>query len=598
MVYISSVLDLEVKSLPSNDFPTGKSLPYTTFPGSFWQDLELCCSTPPHTSNASFGMTSQQILNRQLSSDMDLPPELATMIVQYLTPVETSRFVCVSKRWVRIWNPILWRSLSLSNTRRCSPFQHTFETSTFLENRFFIQTFYAVLGLALGNLLIASDCVQLQSLDLEFNITPSDDTETNILDYAESLSSVTIADTAFPYLSPLDVVLELLNKTTNMKKLSITGNFEHIAEPDQQDANSAHLEYLCIDYRRAPQSVFNESHNITTACLPRLQRLEVLNVTGSETSLLDFVFRCLSLVSLKVHRDLRYNPRMNGELIRDSCKALRHIGITLKALQELVWEVEDDDDVCNDMLQNTFLINPGQLAKINITAPSVSFSLFAREAMLKVAASVEEFTLDDVPWVWGYDIQEFMQRATNLKAFKILTLSRSYDRVVDRPLSWWHLYDPEGFNNDDMRPWACEQTLERLAVVIQVSDEARVDVGVNPKPAMTDVEKGAHKRVYSQLSRLTKLKELVLSGERKNEHRDLDKMHTECLALSLESGLDMLHDMKEMEVLDVRNCAHRIGVRELEWIHKHWPKLKTIKGLTESRSWADKQAEKELAKVK
>ncbi|KAG0045740.1 hypothetical protein BGZ83_009019 [Gryganskiella cystojenkinii] len=516
---------------------------------------------------------------------------------QYLSPAETSRCICVSKRWTTIWSPILWQCISVLSKRRCALFQHALKASTFLRNCFFMQTFRAAFGLAFGNLLLAADCQQLQALELLFNVLPSNETSADLLAVASSLSSGTLsASSIFPYQSPSDVVLALLNKNTNMKELSIIGDFEYIVGPSQEAATSAvtttnilsyiqsdHLEFLSIEFMRNRNSEFNEPWVTATTHLPNLRRLEVLNITGSETSLLDLVFRCPSLVSLKVHRDIRFNSRIKGELIWDSSKALQYIGLTLKALRELVWEVDDVDELCMDMLSKIFLINPGQMTKI--------------KSLLEAAASIEVLTLDGVAIVSGDEIQEFMQRATNLRVFKIMTLSRPYDKEVDRPLFHWDLYNPKG-NNYDKRPWACEQTLQRLAVVIQVGEEARSDIGVNPKPVMTEAEKNALKRVYSQLSKLTKLRELVLSGQLINRVRDLDKMHTECLALSLESGLDMLHDMKEMEVLDVRNCAHRIGVRELEWIHEHWPKLKTIKGLTESRSWADREAEKEMAKVK
>ncbi|KAG0043701.1 hypothetical protein BGZ83_011120 [Gryganskiella cystojenkinii] len=470
-------------------------------------------------------------------------------------------------------------------------------------------TFRAAFGLAFGNLLLAADCQQLQAIELLFNVATSGDTEAEILAYAEALSPINLTTTV-PYMSPSDVVLELLNKNTSMNELLITGNFEDMVGPEQQDPTSAvpttnllsliksdHLEFLSIKYQKVGQSHYEKSWNEVASHLPRLHHLEVLNFTGSEASLMDFVTRCPNLVALKVRRDFCYDPMINNQVIWNSNKALRHIGITLKALKQLEWAVDDEGDECKEMLEDVFLINPGQLTKINIRAPRVSYSTFAQKALLDIAASIRELTLDGVAMVWSDDIQQFMQRATNLKLFKIQTLSRPYDKAVDLPLFYWHLYDPEG-NNDDKRPWACEQTLERLAVVIQVSIRARLDVNVNPKPIMTEGEKYAHKTVYSQLSRLTNLRELVLSGQSRNDHRDLDKMHTECLALSLESGLDMLHGMNEMEVLDVRNCAHRIGVKELEWIHDHWPKLKTIKGLTESRAWADKEAEKELVKVK
>ncbi|KAG0037574.1 hypothetical protein BGZ83_003373, partial [Gryganskiella cystojenkinii] len=405
-----------------------------------------------------------------------LPPELAIMIARYLTRAETSSCVCVSDMWSTIWSPILWQSIVLGK-RRCTLFKHTLETPTFLRNRFFIHTFRAAaFGLALGSLLLAANCQQLRALELWFEVALSEDAVADILDYAEALP----AAAAFSRLSPSDVVLGLLNKNTSMKELSITGDFEHLVGPDQQDAAPAvpmtnilsfiqadNLESLSIEFQQMNQSQYERSWKKVATLLPRLRRLEVLNFTGSDTPLMEFITRCPGLTSLNVRRDFSYDPVINGELIWDSFNVLQYIGLTLKALKELVWEVDGDDDVCNDMLQNIFLINPGQLTKINIRAPSTSCSLLAREAMLKAAASLEELTLDGVTGLRSTQIQEFMQQAANLKVFKILTLSRSYDKVVDRPLCWWHLYDPEGDNDDETRPWACEQTLERLAVVIQ-----------------------------------------------------------------------------------------------------------------------------------
>ncbi|KAG0037715.1 hypothetical protein BGZ83_003338, partial [Gryganskiella cystojenkinii] len=350
-------------------------------------------------------------------SRWQLPPELAIMIARYLTHAETSRCVCVSNMWSTIWSPVLWQSIIVLCKRRCTLFTHTIETPTFLRNRFLIHVFRAAFGLAFGNLLLAAECQQLRALELLFDVTSSDDAVANIIDYAEALP----AAAAFPHLSPSDVVLRLLNKNTSMKELSITGDFEHLVGSDQQDAASAvpmtsilsfiqsdSLESLSIEFQKMGQSQYERSWKKVVTHLPRLRYLKVLKFTGSETPLIEFVTRCPALVSLKVQRDC--DPVINGELIWDSCYALQCIGITLKALKEIVWEVDGDDDACNDMLRSIFLINPSQLAKINVRTPSTSCSLLAREAMLKAAASIEELTLDGVAGLLSTQIQEFMQQ--------------------------------------------------------------------------------------------------------------------------------------------------------------------------------------------
>ncbi|KAK3834132.1 MAG: hypothetical protein J3R72DRAFT_514490 [Linnemannia gamsii] len=80
--------------------------------------------------------------------------------------------------------------------------------------------------------------------------------------------------------------------------------------------------------------------------------------------------------------------------------------------------------------------------------------------------------------------------------------------------------------------------------------------------------------IYSQLGRMTGLRELVLG---------IGDFNYESLEFSLESGLEVLGGLKELRVLDVRMMAHRIGIKELEWMRVNWPRLKEIKGLYASR---------------
>ncbi|KAF9140745.1 hypothetical protein BG015_001526 [Linnemannia schmuckeri] len=115
-----------------------------------------------------------------------------------------------------------------------------------------------------------------------------------------------------------------------------------------------------------------------------------------------------------------------------------------------------------------------------------------------------------------------------------------------------------------------------------------------------------HRFIYTRLSRMTGLKELNLgvpdtvsarhswhvieAGElgRFDDpgHNFVREFNYRSLELSLDSGLDLLANMKELTVLDVRWTAHRIGVEELEWMHANWPKLKEIKRLASKRGWA------------
>ncbi|KAG9061037.1 hypothetical protein KI688_007666 [Linnemannia hyalina] len=53
------------------------------------------------------------------------------------------------------------------------------------------------------------------------------------------------------------------------------------------------------------------------------------------------------------------------------------------------------------------------------------------------------------------------------------------------------------------------------------------------------------------------------------------------IEFSLRSGLEILAPLKELRCLSVNQGAHAIGVREVEWMCKNWPRLKSIEGLYE-----------------
>ncbi|KAF9309612.1 hypothetical protein BG003_009551 [Podila horticola] len=53
----------------------------------------------------------------------------------------------------------------------------------------------------------------------------------------------------------------------------------------------------------------------------------------------------------------------------------------------------------------------------------------------------------------------------------------------------------------------------------------------------------------------------------------------QCLEMTLESGLDELVGLKEMELLVVSNMEQHISVLELEWMDQNWPRLRRINGM-------------------
>ncbi|KAG0082247.1 hypothetical protein BGZ93_006312 [Podila epicladia] len=162
-------------------------------------------------------------------------------------------------------------------------------------------------------------------------------------------------------------------------------------------------------------------------------------------------------------------------------------------------------------------------------------------------------------------------------------------------------YDPVLLGADvGLLPWGCA----KLKIFEgEIGGIPRPDITVNEMgfPTQQVLFEGTvaesheiQRRVYHQLGAMTDLEELLLGHDDRdwgfremywepdangeNRYND-DKFQLHCLEMSLESGVDALQRLKKLRVLDIRRMAHRVGVRELEWMQEHWPSLESVRGL-------------------
>lgn len=49
--------------------------------------------------------------------------------------------------------------------------------------------------------------------------------------------------------------------------------------------------------------------------------------------------------------------------------------------------------------------------------------------------------------------------------------------------------------------------------------------------------------------------------------------------MTLESGLDELSSLHQLELVHVGHITHKITVAELNWMNKAWPRLRSLVGL-------------------
>jgi len=152
-----------------------------------------------------------------------------------------------------------------------------------------------------------------------------------------------------------------------------------------------------------------------------------------------------------------------------------------------------------------------------------------------------------------------------------------------------HCYqqDPKVFIGQDpetrvLKAWACELSLKVL----------RLKVGGIPRPEsegdQSTMEEYLGQRreiqglMYDRLARLTNLETLSLGDLPEEDTLSwLRRTQTQedCLEMSLESGLHKLSKLTKLKELNVLGMKTKIGVKEVQWMTEHWPRLRVLRGL-------------------
>ncbi|KAK3810891.1 MAG: hypothetical protein J3Q66DRAFT_414039 [Benniella sp.] len=141
------------------------------------------------------------------------------------------------------------------------------------------------------------------------------------------------------------------------------------------------------------------------------------------------------------------------------------------------------------------------------------------------------------------------------------------------------------------KTWACESSLRVLKVCVaniprpDMTDTADVTGTMNVQERYPGQGREIQGYVYDRIARLVNLETLWLGhrsyvGPGSPYYGTKDQIY--CLEMSLESGLHKLAGLRKLEELSVSGMKTRIGVKEVQWMVEHWPRLQIIYGLYES----------------
>ncbi|KAF8959465.1 hypothetical protein BGZ46_001753 [Entomortierella lignicola] len=318
-----------------------------------------------------------------------------------------------------------------------------------------------------------------------------------------------------------------------------------------------------------------------------LNTASALSTSTSDTSMLyirplvKLLGLCPHLTSIELDFNLWGPIYISNESYQLIANALSTHCLSLNELELRCNEANNDENVACLINASTSGWRKLKFEEGVIFGPLSSTSLVQHASTL---------TSLDVIYCGGFasrDIQFLLSNASQLKRFWTSTEGEMIEHS-DAELNATDIEQSE---------WICT-SLEIFGVVI--NGIPRPDIMthqdgspfIRKAPDMTR-EKGRALQltVYRHLGSLTALRELRLGhGERdwgnenkfwvdEDEQTVYDVNQYECLEMTLDTGLDMLSELKQLEVLDVTLMSHRIGIKEVQWMSENWPKLKKVSGL-------------------
>ncbi|KAG0008775.1 hypothetical protein BGZ82_004440, partial [Podila clonocystis] len=107
-------------------------------------------------------------------------------------------------------------------------------------------------------------------------------------------------------------------------------------------------------------------------------------------------------------------------------------------------------------------------------------------------------------------------------------------------------------------------------------DVPRADEALPDNDAAVQASRSVQRQVLRRLGQQTKLRELKIGGMASTSATGQFGHQRDCLEMTLESGLDELAELKDLEVLDAHHMDHRAEVSELEWMVANLPRLQMV----------------------
>ncbi|GJJ76201.1 poly(A) polymerase [Entomortierella parvispora] len=523
-------------------------------------------------------MTPAQYLPQRPCNWNELPYEIAALISDQLFPSHRAACVLVSKAWHQLWTPQLWQIVTLVLDKQTERFAQL-ETQAALEHhghhirRYTARDSSRMYGFLLGP--TAKSCTQLSELILNFTspYTGRDATQTISLQSATAM------------LSNFEIVAAILERNPGLQRISLSGYFdgktttgdgrvpESLQEQDiLEKLPYQRLEFLHLNATRWLSKGVGKYHEESTVKKPEFKELKHLVLSGiytgvyssSRINILRLLPRCINLQILEVSQlsKIYIDPLLT--VLQQCCPHLR----------ELTWH--DNEDVSDEVIAQVLSFSSCGWKKLYFPL-FVNFGPLSCKALMGHAETLEVLDSEGLRGLNGEPIQRFLENAKVLRHFRGAIYTRRFVFSEDVVIDASQILDLSNPNFvGERKAWACAESLESLQVLITGIPRWDVLYRREGQPLFLDLEDRAkagsdqlERRVYSQLGKMTKLKKLLLGHPEALQGNtwDMDDIRDQieeelhrsivvrpfqhwCLSFSLDAGLELLRDLKELSVLD------------------------------------------------
>ncbi|KAF9156997.1 hypothetical protein BG015_008500 [Linnemannia schmuckeri] len=206
-------------------------------------------------------------------------------------------------------------------------------------------------------------------------------------------------------------------------------------------------------------------------------------------------------------------------------------------------------------------------------------------ALIKASKhGLRKLVLDGGAGISSQDIQSIFQHGRSLRVFRPYAL-------------------PSLLASDCIRcPWSCTRlTILNLQITGIPRPDIQIDFMGQPIPTGSSTppfhrgtmaeSRALQRKVYAQLGSLICLRELTLGNDSFVSSLIVDdrgengpvyfdpRFQSDCLEMSLASGIALLSGLQALQKLRVNNMDHRLGAEEVRWIDRTFPNLQILGGL-------------------